>query len=72
VVLKKCDTYNHRPESVKRCSTGAFQHTSQLSRHEKWRVLGRRAIGSAIGELAPIRDVLAAFLVNIDTPNLIP
>jgi hypothetical protein len=31
VVLKKCDTSNHRPESVKRCSTGAFKHTCQPS-----------------------------------------
>jgi integrase len=35
VVLKKCDTSNHRPESVKRCATATCQHTCPANTIEK-------------------------------------
>jgi Fe-S-cluster-containing hydrogenase component 2 len=35
MVLKKCDTSNHRPRSVKRCSTGTCQHTCPRDAIEK-------------------------------------
>ena len=35
VILKKCDTSNHRPETVKQCAAGTCQHTCKPDTIEK-------------------------------------
>ena len=35
VIFKKCDTSNHRPQTVKQCAAGTCQHTCKPAAIEK-------------------------------------